>query len=151
VALLASQVAFRLSLATVQTLLILAAGIVVFDVNIVGSPLALAGFVLLGTLAFLALGYLIASLARTQDSANGLTQVLYLPMMLLSGLFFPVSLMPTWIRPVTHALPLSYLADALRQTMVGATPTYSLGLDVAVLAGWLAVCSLLAVRFFKWD
>jgi ABC-2 type transport system permease protein len=59
--------------------------------------------------------------------------------------------MPAWIQPVAHLLPLTYLADALRQIMVGATPTYPLALDVAVLGGWLVVCTLLAVRLFKWD
>jgi ABC-2 type transport system permease protein len=94
---------------------------------------------------------LVSSLARTVDSANGLTQAINFPMMFLSGLFFPLSLLPGWIRPVTHALPLTYLADALRQVMVGATPTYPLGLDLAVLGGWLAACTLLALRWFKWD
>ncbi len=150
-ALLAAQVAFRLTLAAVQTVLILGMGTLLFGVTLAGNPLMLAGFVLLGALAFIALGYLISSVARTVDSANGLTQVINFPMMFLSGLFFPQSLMPAWIQPAAHVLPLTYLADALRQIMVGATPTYPLGLDVAVLVGWLVVCTLLSVRLFKWD
>lgn len=150
-ALLASQVAFRLTLALIQTVLIVGLGVLVFRVTIAGHPVVLVAFVLLGALAFIALGYLVSSLARTVDSANGLTQAINFPMMFLSGLFFPLSLLPAWIRPVTHALPLTYLADALRQVMVGATPDYPLGLDVAVLAAWLAVCTLLSVRLFKWD
>jgi ABC-2 type transport system permease protein len=71
--------------------------------------------------------------------------------MFLSGVFFPVDLVPGWLRPVVSLLPLTYLADALRQVMVGATPAYSLWLDFAVLGGWLLVCGLLAVRFFKWE
>jgi ABC-2 type transport system permease protein len=150
-ALLASQIAFRLTLALIQTALILGLGILVFHVSIAGNLLVLVGFVLLGALAFIALGYLVSSLSRTVDSANGLTQAINFPMMFLSGLFFPLSLLPGWIRPVTHALPLTYLADALRQVMVGATPTYPLGLDLAVLAAWLAACTLLSVRLFRWD
>jgi ABC-2 type transport system permease protein len=150
-ALLASQVAFRLTLAIIQTALILTVGMLAFGVTLSGSPLLLVGFVLLGALAFIALGYLVSSQARTVDSANGLTQVINFPMMFLSGLFFPLSLMPAWIQPVAHLLPLTYLADALRQIMVGATPTYPLGLDLAVLAGWLVACTLLSVRLFKWE
>jgi len=120
-------------------------------VSIVGSLPLLAGFVLLGALMFVALGYLISGLARTQDSVTGITQLLNFPMMFLSGIFFPVDLVPGWLRPVVSLLPLTYLADALRQVMVGATPAYSLGFDFAVLAGWLLVCALLAVRFFKWE
>ena len=106
---------------------------------------------LLGALMFVALGYLISGLARTQDSVTGITQLLNFPMMFLSGVFFPVDLVPAWIRPVVSILPLTYLADALRQIMVGATPAYGLPVDFAVLGGWLLVCALLAVRFFKWE
>jgi ABC-2 type transport system permease protein len=59
--------------------------------------------------------------------------------------------MPAWIRPVVIAMPLTYLADALRQIMVGATPVYSLWVDLGVLAAWLVVSAALAVRFFRWE
>ncbi len=151
VSLLASQVVFRLTIAVIQTALILTVGTLAFGVTLAGNPLLLAGIVLLGALAFIALGYLISSVAKTVDSANGLTQLVNFPMMFLSGLFFPLSIMPAWIQPAAHLFPLTYLADGLRQIMVGAPPTYPLGLDVAVLVGWLLVCSLLSMRLFKWD
>jgi ABC-2 type transport system permease protein len=151
ITLLAAQVLHRLTIGAVQTFLILIIGALAFKVSIVGSLPLLAGFVLLGALMFVALGYLISGLARTQDSVTGITQLLNFPMMFLSGVFFPVDLVPGWLRPVVSLLPLTYLADALRQVMVGATPAYSLGFDFAVLAGWLLICALLAVRFFKWE
>lgn len=151
ITLLAAQVAHRLTIGGVQTFLILLIGRLAFKVNIVGNLALLLAFVLLGALMFVALGYLISGLARTQDSVTGITQLLNFPMMFLSGIFFPVDLVPAWIRPVVAILPLTYLADALRQIMVGATPAYSLGIDFAVLGGWLLVCGLLAVRFFKWE
>jgi ABC-2 type transport system ATP-binding protein len=49
------------------------------------------------------------------------------------------------------AMPLTYLADALRQIMVGATPVYSLWVDLGVLAAWLVASAALAVRFFRWE
>jgi ABC-2 type transport system permease protein len=149
--LLAAQVVHRLTIGGVQTALILIIGTLAFKVNIIGNLGLLLGFVLLGALMFVALGYLISGLARTQDSVTGITQLLNFPMMFLSGVFFPVELVPGWIRPVVALLPLTYLADALRQIMVGATPSYSLPLDFGILAGWLIVCGLLAVRFFKWE
>ena len=59
--------------------------------------------------------------------------------------------MPAWIRPVVSILPLTYLADALRQIMVQAPPTYSLGFDLLMLAVWMVVCGVLAVRLFRWE
>jgi len=151
ITLLAAQVLHRLTIGAVQTFLILVIGTLVFKVNIVGDLWLLLGFVLLGALMFVALGYLISGLARTQDSVTGITQLLNFPMMFLSGVFFPVELVPRWIRPVVSLLPLTYLADALRQIMVGAAPAYGLPVDFAILGGWLLACSLLAVRFFKWE
>ena len=151
VTLLAAQVLHRLSIGGVQTFLILAIGALAFKVNIVGSLGLLLGFVLLGALMFVALGYLISGLARTQDSVTGISQLFNFPMMFLSGVFFPVDLVPAWLKPVVSLLPLTYLADALRQIMVGATPAYSLSLDFAILGGWLLVFGVLAVRFFKWE
>jgi ABC-2 type transport system permease protein len=59
--------------------------------------------------------------------------------------------MPHRIRPVVDAMPLTYLADALRQIMVGGVPLHPLRIDLLVLVAWLAVCAILAVRFFRWE
>jgi ABC-2 type transport system permease protein len=149
--LLAAQVAHRLTIGLTQTLLIIVVGTLVFKVNLIGNVGLLALTALLGACMFVALGYLIAGLAKTQESVTGISQLINFPMMFLSGLFFPVDFMPAWIRPVVTALPLTYLADALRQIMVGATPVYALSTDLLVLAGWLVVSAVLAVRFFRWE
>ena len=100
---------------------------------------------------FISLGYLIAALARTVESANGISQAINFPMMFLSGIFFPLAFLPVFLTPVVKALPLTYLGDAFRQVAVGSVPQFPLMVDVLVLAGWTVVCSLLAARFFKWE
>lgn len=149
--LLAAQVLHRLTIGLVQTFLIILVGTVFFQVTIAGSLALLAVVVVLGACMFVALGYLISGLAKTQESVIGISQLVNFPMMFLSGLFFPVDFMPAWIRPAVNAMPLTYLADALRQIMVGAPPVHPLGLDLAVLAGWLVISAILAVRFFRWE
>ncbi len=149
--LLAAQVCLRLTIGLTQTVLLVLVGSLVFHVHIIGNWIVLAAFVVLGALMFVSLGYLMSGLAKTQDSIMGLSQLINFPMMFLSGLFFPVDMMPAWIRPVINAMPLTYLADALRQIMVGAIPVHPLHLDMIVLSAWLAVCAVLAVRFFRWE
>lgn len=149
--LLAAQVLHRLTLGLAQTVVIVGLGALVFHVHITGSLLELAGVVLLGALMMVALGYVISGVAKTQESVNGLSQLVNFPMLLLSGIFFSVDMMPQWARPIVSVLPLSFLGDALRQIMVGATPIYPLRTDVLVLAGWLIVGSLVAVRVFRWE
>jgi ABC-type multidrug transport system permease subunit len=48
-------------------------------------------------------------------------------------------------------IPLTYLGDALRATMIEAGNTFSMTRNISVLAIWLAVCGVLAVRFFRWE
>jgi ABC-2 type transport system permease protein len=149
--LVASNVLMRLLIAAVQTLLIVAIGAYLFGVAVVGDALLAVGFVALGALAFLAIGYVIAAWARTEESANAMTSIVQFPLMFLSGIFFPISFMPNWLQPVAAFMPLTYLADALRQTMVGGVAYASLGFDALVLAGWLVISFAVSARFFRWQ
>jgi ABC-2 type transport system permease protein len=150
-ALVGSNVIVRLIIAAAQTVIILGIGIALLGVEITGSPLLIAGFVVLGALAFTSIGYVIASFARTEEAANGMTSVVQFPLMFLSGIFFPLEIMPEWLRGVATFLPLTYLGDALRQTMVGGTPFAPLGVDALVLAGWLVVTLAISARYFRWQ
>lgn len=131
--LVTSNVLMRLVIAIVQTLLIIGIGIQLFGVTIVGNIAVVAGIIILGALTFLAIGYVIASYARTEESANALTSVVQFPLMFLSGIFFPIEFMPDWLQPVAAIMPLTYLGDALRQTMVGGSAYAPLNVDVLVL------------------
>jgi ABC-2 type transport system permease protein len=71
--------------------------------------------------------------------------------MFLSGIFFPLEVLPDWLRNVATLMPLTYLGDALRQTMVGGAPFVPLPVDAAVLGGWLVVTLGISARFFRWQ
>ena len=149
--LVGSNVLLRLVVAAVDAVLILGIGITVFNVQIVGNVLAIAGLVFLGAGAFLALGFMLASFLKTEEQATGVVQVVQMPLMFLSGIFFPFDFMPSFLRTVARFLPLTYLGDALRQIMVNGTQVAPIGVDVAVLAGWLVVCLAIAARSFRWE
>ena len=72
-------------------------------------------------------------------------------MMVLSGIFFTVDIMPEFMRPVLNAMPLTYLGDSLCQIMVGAAPLHLHYLNMAVLGGWFLPCLIGAIRFFRWE
>ena len=146
-----SQVVYRLILALLQTVIIIVLARFAFDVKILGSWPLLIGLVILGTLAFISLGYLAVSRARTTEGAMPIVQILQFPMLFLSGIFFPVEFFPSFMLPIVNAIPVTYLGDGLRQIMVDATPLHSLTTDIAVLAAWLVGCLVLAIRLFKWE
>lgn len=149
--LVGSNVLMRLLIALTQTVIIIGVGVVAFGVQITGSLLLAGFFIALGAMAFLALGYVIASFAKTEDAANGMTSVVQFPMMFLSGTFFPLDDMPAFLQGIARIIPLTYLSDALRQVMVGGAAFAPLWLCALVLAGWLVVCFGIASRTFRWQ
>ncbi|MFL5673434.1 MAG: ABC transporter permease [Chloroflexota bacterium] len=149
--LVGSNVLMRVLIAFTQAIIIVAVGSLLFGVEVVGSLILVAAFVTLGAMAFLALGYVIASFAKTEDSANGMTSMIQFPMMFLSGAFFQIDQMPQFLQVVARLIPLTYLADALRQVMVGGAAFAPLWVCAAVLLGWLVVCFGIAARKFEWQ
>lgn len=146
-----SQIVYRLILAILQAFIILFISYFIFDVNILGNMLELLGIILLGTLAFISIGYFAVSRVGTTEGALPIIQLIQFPMLFLSGIFFPVEIMPEFMRPIVDTLPLTYLGDSLRQVMVNAAPLHSLSIDVIVLGAWLVVCTGLTIRLFKWE
>jgi len=146
-----SQVVYRLILALTQTLIIIAIAYFVFNVQMIGNWLLLLGLVLLGALTFISIGYFAVSRARTVEGAMPIIQIIQFPMLFLSGIFFPVEIMPDFMRPILSIIPLTYLGDALRQVMVDATPVYPMMLNIGVLAAWFVICMILAIKLFRWE
>jgi ABC-2 type transport system permease protein len=149
--LVGSNVLLRLMVAVVDAILIVGIGSAVFGVHITGSPIAAAGVVVLGSATFLSIGFVLASFLKTEEQASGVVQIVQMPMMFLSGIFFSFDFLPGFLQTVARLLPLTYLGDALRQVMVNGTQVAPLGTDLAILTGWLVVCLAIAARSFRWE
>lgn len=149
--LLASQVAWRVTVAVGQAVVFVLIGVALFRVPVGHDWPGLAAFVLLGALTFVAMGYFMAAVSRSQESAAALLQLVNLPMTMLSGTMFPADALPPLFRNVVKVMPLTYLGDGIRQTMVGFAPLFPLWTDFAVLAGWLAVFAVGGALLFRWE
>jgi ABC-2 type transport system permease protein len=148
---LASQGATRLVLAAAQAAVLLLVGRMLFGIHVSSNWPGMLLFLLLGGAAFLGLGFAVSGLARTEEAVPALVQLVSFPMMFLSGVFWPIDTFPAPLQTFARALPLTFLGDGLRQVMVGGTPINPLWVDAAVLAGWVLVGGILAVRFFRWE
>jgi ABC-2 type transport system permease protein len=149
--LLTAYIALRLTIALVQTAIIVAIGRFGFQVAMVGSWWLFSGWVLLGNLAFLSIGFFMAAVSSNEESCTAMANIVNLPMILLSGIFFPVNGLPVFLKVIVDLVPLNYLADALRVTMVDAPPLHDAQTNTLALAAWVVVMGFLAVRFFSWD
>jgi len=147
---LMSFLLWRLILLVVEVAIPLVFGVLVFGVPLRGSLVQLTAICLFGSLALSALGLLIASRARTIEGVSGLTNLVMLPMWILSGVFFSSQRFPDLIQPLIKALPLTALIDALRANMLRGTSLVQLGPQLAVLVVCFGLCFTLALRLFRW-
>lgn len=139
-----SQTVLALALAAVMLTL----GVALFNVSALISAYSVA-MLFLGVLLFSGVGMSLAGLAKDPEAASGLGNIIALPMMLLSGTFWPISSMPSSLQTVARALPLTYFADGLRNSMVSATFPSALT-DLLVVAVCAIVLMLLGARLTQW-
>jgi ABC-type multidrug transport system permease subunit len=122
----------------------------VFGVPLRGSLLDLSIICLVTSLAFSALGLLIASRAKTMEAASGLMNLVMLPMWILSGVFFSATRFPAVIQPFVRALPLTAAIDALRSNMLQGVGINHLMMEMAILLAWLVVPFAVTMKIFRW-
>lgn len=148
--LIGSQILARVLISLAQGAVLLAVAIVVFNVHIVGSWLALGLVVALGSLAMLSVGFVIGSFARSQEVAQTLNFLVSFPMMFLGGSYFPTTSAPAFLAPVINAMPLTYLNDALRGIINNGAGLAATQTDLLVLAAWMVVALIVSIRAFRW-
>lgn len=148
---IAAQITARLLMNGLQAIIVLIVANLLFGVEVRGSWFTLTVFTVLGTLAFMAMGFIIAGIAKTPESAGPIAGVLSFPMMFLGGVFFPIQNMPEFIQPFVRLLPISHLSDALRETMNVGASLMSLSMEALILTGWLLVSFVVASYTFKWE
>jgi ABC-type multidrug transport system permease subunit len=147
---LLSFVLSRLVLLVVEVGVVLGFAVLVFQVPVHGSLVALALFCVLSSMSFCALGLLIASRVQTIEAASGMTNAVMMPMWICSGVFFSAQRFPNIMQPAIKALPLTAVIDALRANMLQGAAMAQLMPQVAILCGWLVVCFGLALKLFRW-
>jgi ABC-2 type transport system permease protein len=144
--LLVAKTATVLALEMLQILLIVAVGAAIgWDVP--GGILPAVGLLLIGTVAFAGIGLLMAGTLRAEANlaaANGL----FLVLLFLGGMAYPLSKLPTAIQNFAKLLPAAALSETVRAALSGhAFPTG----ELVVLIAWAIAAPLAAARYFRWE
>jgi ABC transporter DrrB family efflux protein len=147
---LASFLLSRLVMLIIEVVVFLAFTRLAFGVPFRGSLIDLGFLCVLTSLAFSALGLLVASRARTTEAVSGLMNLVMLPMWILSGIFFSASRFPALIQPVVRALPLTAAIDAMRGNMLQGMNLGQMMIPVAILIAWFVVPFAISLRIFRW-
>jgi len=147
---IAGIVIARLVITVIQVAFLLAAAVLLLKVPVEGSLLELTALILIGSSVFLALGFWMGSMAKTQQAIMLLGNLITLPQIFLSGVFFPVDSMPGLLQPLASVLPLTFLVDAVREVIVNGVSIFAQLPTLAGLAVWLVLALTLAIRGFRW-
>jgi ABC-2 type transport system permease protein len=92
---------------------------------------------------------LVGIATKSVETASVLGNIITFPMMFLSGTFFPISIMPEYLRSLAHVLPLFYVVEGLNNVMVYGNYTAAL-VDITVIAAVAIVIFVAAAKLFKW-
>jgi ABC-type multidrug transport system permease subunit len=148
---LLAQLLARLAILGPEVAFPLAFGVLAFGMPINGSLQAIVVVVLLGALAFSALGVLFGTRARTFEGISGLMNLGMLPMWVLSGVFFSASNFPDAIQPLVQALPLTALNDALRAVVLEGVALQAVGDELLILIAWIVIPFAVSLKIFRWQ
>jgi ABC-2 type transport system permease protein len=132
-----------------QAALIIGAGVLLFDVPIIGNLALLGGVTTLFIATNLSFGYTFSTLAQNQLQAVQMSMMFFLPNMLLSGFLFPFLGMPHWAQTVGEFLPLTHFLRIVRAIMLKGSTLGHLQYDVLALAGLMALAMIIAVTRFR--
>ena len=146
--LIAAKALSVLALEVVQVALLVAVAAAIYGWRPAGSPSVALLALLLGTVAFAALGLAMAGGLRAEATLAG-ANGLYLLFLLLSGAVLPLDHLPAILQDLARVLPAAALTESLRAALTAGTAFP--GSELAVLAAWASIMLAIAARTFKWE
>lgn len=148
---IAGQIINRYFVVLLQACLLIVIGMLLFKVQMVGSIWNFLVALTVGMLAFIALGFLIASVSKTTETASGIANTLFLPMIFLSGVYFSVENIPKFLKPLVEFLPLTHLVRAIRAIFNHGVSLSDVLPQMGILSLWMLLCFGLSIKLFRWE
>jgi len=147
---LISHFVARIILSVVEASLLYLFAHYYFDITIEGSLIALTAVFMAGMVAFTGIAVFVASRTAKLEIANGLINVVIMPMMVLSGIFFSYHNFPDAVIPFIQKLPLTMLADGIRSIFIEGTGLKEHLGEIASMTGVGVVFFLAGLKIYKW-
>ena len=122
-----------------------------FHVPSLGNILSLVVLVTVGTVSFGSLGLVVASVTNTMQETQVLNQLIWLPLIFLSGATFPLAYLPSSVQHFSLFLPATYLVTALQNALYESFPVWKLLIQISVLALWAILTFFVAAQLFRWE
>lgn len=133
----------------VQGAIVLLLAFLLFGVTVHGNLLLIVLLLLLGIFSFVGLGILVSAIATEQETATQLLFMFQFPMLFLSGVFFPIQMMPEFMQKIAQVIPLTYAITALRKVMVLGAGLAAVRTEILILLIFGVVTLSISVPVFK--
>jgi len=137
--------------AVLQLAIVILAGHLLFGVTWPRDWGSLAVFTVAGVVCFTLLGVALSHFIPNPESAPAYVNAVFLPQILIAGVFYDADQAPAVIRDIAQALPLTHLVDGLSGAMVDGEGVAKNLVALLALLGWAAVGGVLAIRGFSWE
>ena len=146
-----AQVATRVLVLMLQIVLMVGVGMLLLHFHFVGNLFSLFLIGVLGAVVFLSVGFAIAGTSKSEDQVAPLANIITLPLLFLSGIFFSRSSLPGFLQRITDFSPLTFLVDAMRSVAVDGTSLIGVWPQLLGLVVWSIIATMLAVQMFRWE
>jgi ABC-2 type transport system permease protein len=148
---LGGKIISKLVQETGRGILLIVAAILLFGIIINGSMILTILLIILGALCFIGFGIMISARVSSQEDFMQSVMPITMPMMFVSGVFYPIETMPWIFQKIAYLLPLTYVNDALRAVMLKGVGIGGIWIDIVVLIGFTALFFTLGVTQFNRD
>jgi ABC-2 type transport system permease protein len=144
----------RIVFALTGALFIIMIGHLVFGFTLIHGVVTVLNMLvlsLIGLIIFMGFGFTVSGIAKNESTVPPLSNIITLPQFLLSGTFFSTSAFPSWLRPISEALPLTHLNNAMRKVAFEGAGLGDVTHQLLILLIWGIAIYAVAIKTFKWE
>jgi len=147
---LISLIAVRIAMNFFEALVLLVFGIIAFKMTIQGSISAMILMFLAGNISFAGIAVFVSSHTSSTEVGNGIINIVVMPMMILSGIFFSYYNFPDWSINVIKMFPLTMLTDGIRSIFNEGAGFPQVALPILILTAIGTIFFAAGLKIFKW-
>ncbi len=144
----------RIGFALIGAVIIILIGHYFFDFTLVKGFITVINMLILsffGVVVFMGFGFVVSGIAKNESTIPPISNIITLPQFLLSGTFFSIDAFPTWLQPISRALPLTHLNDAMRKVAFEGAGIWDVKHQLLIMLIWGIGIYAVAVKTFKWE
>jgi ABC-2 type transport system permease protein len=145
-----SRVIFQM----ITAIVIIGVGYLFFGFTLVNGLQTFAEMLVLsfiGLLLFMGFGFIVSGLATSDSSIPPFANLITLPQFLLGGTFFSIDAFPKWLQPISKAMPLTHLNEAMRSVAFEGHNLWDVRGEIGILLLWTVAAYIVATKVFKWE